>query len=349
MFALTVYNTFVQKVIIVLIIIGIAFGIYAYRYIRSHESLLSPISNSIHKITEKPLEKYTFASLSKTHFPPSAIKLGKPLNDEESFTSYEFSYTVDGKKVSGLMNLPKTAGIYPVLLLLRGFVPREIYTTGEGTRRTGEYFATQGFITLAPDFLGYGHSDDPSVNGIEERFQTYTTVLTLLESIKNLNTTLIATGSGEIRADTEKIGIWGHSNGGHIALAILGITGKAYPTVLWNPVSKPFPYSILYFTDEYDDNGRALRKVVADFEKDYNAEKYSPTNFYKNIKAPIQLDQAVDDEEVPRRWSDQLESVLKERGVAVSYIAYPGENHNFNNGSWPLVVKQSADFFNMSF
>ena len=326
---------------VLVFILGIGMGKTYFQNI----GLISPLGNIVNKITEKPLEKYTFASLSKKHFLPSAIKLGKPLKDEENFTSYEFSYTVDGKKVSGLMNLPKTAGTYPVLLLLRGFVPREIYTTGEGTRRTGEYFATQGFITLAPDFLGYGHSDDPSANGVEERFQTYTTVLTLLESIKNLNTTLTATDSGEIRAETEKIGIWGHSNGGHIALAILGITGKSYPTVLWNPVSKPFPYSILYFTDEYDDNGKALRKVVADFEKDYNAEKYSPTNFYKNIKAPIQLDQAVDDEEVPIRWSNQLESKLKDLGVPVAYTMYPGENHNFNNGSWPQVAKNSSDFF----
>ena len=81
----------------------------------------------------------------------------------------------------------------------------------------------------------------------EERFQTYTTAMNLLAGIEKWE-----------RAG--KIGIWGHSNGGQIALTVLEISQKEYPTVLWAPVSKPFPYSILYYTDEAEDRGKALRK-----------------------------------------------------------------------------------------
>ena len=48
----------------------------------------------------------------------------------------------------------------------------------------GEYLSENGYITLAPDFLGYGGSDIESSNIFEARFQTYTTVLTLLKSIE---------------------------------------------------------------------------------------------------------------------------------------------------------------------
>ncbi len=325
---------------LLIFILGIGIGKTYFQ----NTSFVNPLGKVIEKV-QHPLEKYTFAHLRKTSFPPSVISLGDVVKEETDFSSIKFYFLVDGKKVSGLMNIPTTAGIYPVLVLFRGFVPKETYTSGEGSRRTAEYFAKQGFITLAPDFLGFGDSEKGSENGMEDRFQTYTTGLTLLSSIKNLNKTLEATESGSIQADTTKVGIWGHSNGGHIALSVLAISGKPYPTVLWNPVSKPFPYSILYFTDEYDDHGKALRKFVADFEEDYDVEKYSPPNYYKYITAPIQLDQAVDDEEVPLRWSNELNTTLKELDVDVTYNTYPGENHNFTNGSWQKVVTNSSGFF----
>lgn len=297
------------------------------------------------KITEKPLEKYSFENVRKTKFAPSVISLGDPLKDGEDFSSYTFYYLVDGRKVSGLLNIPKKAGVYPLIVLFRGYVEKDAFTTGEGTRRTAEYFAQHGFITLAPDFLGYGDSEDGSHDSLEDRFQTYTTALTLLSSLQNLNTTLEATQSGTIKADTDHVGIWGHSNGGHIALSVLAMTKKPYPTVLWNPVSKPFPYSILYFTDEYDDHGKGLRKILADFEKQYDIEKYSPTNYYKDITAPLQLYQAEDDEAVPLRWSDELYNTLNDLDKEIEYTTYPGENHNFNNGSWEKAILTSTDFF----
>jgi dienelactone hydrolase len=306
---------------------------------------LHPLEKVVDTVVKRPLKKYTFENLRKTLFPSSVISLGDVVKEEKEFVSYKFYFLVDGKKVSGLMNTPKSPGTYPVIVLLRGFVPREIYTTGEGSRRTGEYFASNGFITVAPDFLGFGDSEKGSDDGMEDRFQTYTTGLTLLASIKNLNATLQATQSGAIQVDPKKIGIWGHSNGGHIALALLSITEKPYPTVLWNPVGKMFPYSILYFTDEYDDHGKALRKFVANFESLYDVEQFSPTNYYKYIKAPIQLHQAEDDEEVPLRWSNELDTTLEDLNVDVTYYTYPEENHNFNKGSWPEAVQRSAQFF----
>jgi dipeptidyl aminopeptidase/acylaminoacyl peptidase len=330
---------------VLVFIIGIGIGKTYFQQL----SPGSPLEKVVDTVVPRPLEKYTFENLRKKSFAPSVISLGDVVKDEKEFISYKFYFLVDGKKVSGLMNTPKTGGMYPVLILLRGFVPKEIYTTGEGSRRTGEYFAQNGFITLAPDFLGFGESEKGADDGMEDRFQTYTTGLTLLTSIKNLNTTLQATRSGALQADTQRVGLWGHSNGGHIALSLLSITQKPYPTVLWNPVSKMFPYSILYFTDEYDDHGKALRKFVANFENIYDIEKFSPPNYYKYITAPIQLHQAEADEEVPLRWSNELYDILQDLHKDVTYYTYPEENHNFNKGSWPQAVQRSAQFFQTAF
>jgi len=383
-----------RKTLILIFVIILILSFFIYYSFGEKGKLISPLGNTP---KEKPLDKYTFENLRKANFKPSEITIGKLLKEENGFNSYMFYYKVKDEKgplsarfaarrarqVSGLINLPNKEGIYPVIVMLRGYVDREKYTTGEGTRWSAEEIAAPpaggGFITLAPDFLGYGESDKPSSNSIEERFQTYTTALTLLASVKNLNKTLDHQCHADqalpdsaspkireeipkqvrdddnkvqdynlcnIKSDAEKVGIWGHSNGGHIALSILAISGKNYPTVLWAPVSKPFPYSILYFTDEFDDHGKALRRAVADFEKDYDIEKYSPTNYLSWINSPIQLHQAVEDEAVPKRWSDQLNQELKKLNKDITYYTYFGENHNFNNGSWGLAIQRSINFYN---
>ena len=293
---------------------------------------------------ERPLDKYTIDALSKTQVRASAITLGKVIEARRDSTFYVFYFDVEGKKVSGLANVPKARGEYPVIVMLRGYVDRETYTMGAGTQRAGEVFAKSGFITLAPDFLGYGESDMPSENPIEERFQTHTTVLVLLESIKNLNTTF-AENNLAARAASDQIGIWGHSNGGQIALTVLEVTGRSYPTVLWAPVSKPFPYSVLYYTDDFDDRGKMLRRTVADFEKDYDVELYNVTNFFDKINAPLAIHQGTADDSVPQKWSDQLVDELERLGKDVEYFTYAGSDHNLVPGGWNSAVSRAIDFW----
>src|SRR3990167_7653529 len=191
----------------------------------------------------KPLEKYSFPELRERVFTPDGIWV----------EGSNFYYWVDpasagqaSKKISGQIHIPAgsvPAGGWPVVIMIRGYVDREVYQSGVGTARAAEVFAKNGFLTLAPDFLGYGESDMPPENIIEDRFWRPIEVLQLIASLKNLP-----------QANPDKVAIWGHSNGGQIALSVLEISGKDYPVSLWAPVSKPFPYSILYYTDEAEDN-----------------------------------------------------------------------------------------------
>lgn len=297
------------------------------------------------KTSVRTLDKYSYLNLQKTKLTDSQIKFGKILREGNGYVSRMFYFEVSNRKVSGLINLPTSSGKFPVIVMIRGYVDLEIYQTGMGTQHGGEVLAQNGFITLAPDFLGHGESDMPFGSSLEERFLTYSTVLTLITSIKNLNQVLEKNNYQNIKVDPEKIGIWGHSNGGQIALSVLEISGGNYPTVLWAPVSKPFPYSILYYTDEFDDNGRALRKVVAEFETDYDSEKYSLAKYLSWIKAPIQLHQGGVDEAVPLRWSDTFNQALEKEKINVEYFTYPGEDHNFSNGSWAAVMQRTVEFY----
>jgi len=280
--------------------------------------------NPISQIKPRPLEKYSIENLSKTEFKPSQITIE---------AEHLFSFEVDGKKVTGSINTPAGEGPFPLIIMFRGYVDQKTYQTGDGTKRAGEYFAENGFITIAPDFLGYGGSDKESENIFESRFQTYTTALNLLASVDSLE-----------KWDKKNLFIWGHSNGGQIALTILEITQKDYPTVLWAPVSKPFPYSILYYTDESDDRGKLIRRELAKFEEDYDVEKYSLVNYLDRIKAPIQLHQGTNDDAVPISWSNALSKSLLGLDFKIDYLTYPGADHDLNP-SWDKAIAKSLTFF----
>jgi len=358
------------KYIIFGLLLGVgAFGsVYWYLYMSGSDAL-EPARTTLEKITEKPLEKYTFENLRKTEFEAGKITIGERVEEEsDEFDSYIYYFEVKNLnepekpyRASGLMNIPTEVGEYPVIVQFRGFVPTESFTPGEGTRRSGEYFASNAFITLAPDYLGFGESDKPSEDALEERFQTYTMALSMLASVKNINKALdefevenntqereegeAEENEIESRWNGEDIGIWGHSNGGHISLSALALSGVKYPTVLWNPVSKAFPYSILYYTDEYEDEGVGLRRLIADFESTYDISFYSPPNYYKWIKAPIQLHQGLTDREILPWWSEELAKRLEEEDVEVEYITYPNADHNLMPDGWNSAVVSSVEYY----
>ncbi|MBI4034873.1 MAG: alpha/beta fold hydrolase, partial [Candidatus Chisholmbacteria bacterium] len=209
----------------------------------------------------------------------------------------------------------------------------EVYETGLGTRKVAAVLAKNGFTTLAADFLGYGESDPESNDILEARFEKVVTAMYLLEAIDQVP-----------NANSQKLVMWGHSNGGQIALSVLAVSGQETPTSLWAPVSKPFPYNILYYSDELSDRGKMIRKAVAEFEQEYDADEYSVNYYYDFIKAPLQVHQGTVDESVPKSWSDQLVSELKTYVTDLTYHVYSGADHNLSSG-WETAVGRDVAFF----
>jgi len=324
-------------------------GFFYYLSIAAIFFLIGWFGNNAYRLPEKPdpapqikptpLLKYSIENLSKAEFKSSEIVVGNIIKDTASYSSYEFTmkfspdFSGNLKKTSGMINIPKGSGPFPVIVMYRGYVNQETYKVGEGTSPSASFFAQNGFITVAPDFLGYGDSDPEAANIFESRFQTYVTAVSVLKSV------------GSVKEwDGTNIFIWGHSNGGQIALTALEITGVSYPTVLWAPVTKPFPASILYYIDEASDSGRLIIGKLAEFNETYDAGMFSLTRHFDKIKAPIQLNQGTADTAVPYWWSDSFVETLEEGGIDITYIKYPGANHNFLP-LWNQAVNSSLLFF----
>jgi dienelactone hydrolase len=307
----------------------------------------SVISQLVATPKPTPLAAYAIPALQSNPKIADRIEIVGLLSQKPTFVSKKFEMyfaanpsKIESKKTSGMVNIPEAAGQYPLIVMVRGYVDQSIYQTGVGTKNAGEYFAANGYITMAPDFLGYADSDTEAGNIFESRFQTYTTMLSLFQLI---NTQKLPTEILD-KWDKKNVFIWAHSNGGQITLTTLAITKGVYPTVLWAPVTKPFPYSVLYYTDDSADGGKLIRRELAKFEDTYDVNLYSFTNYLTDIHAPIQFEQGTADDAIQFVWTRSMANILKKQGNDIQYNQYPGSDHNLRP-AWNEVVAKDLEFY----
>ncbi|PIR59412.1 MAG: hypothetical protein COU69_00230 [Candidatus Pacebacteria bacterium CG10_big_fil_rev_8_21_14_0_10_56_10] len=269
--------------------------------------LLSPLKLSgLPSPVPRPLLEYSFDNLAQRRYRAAPIRITKTLALENTFRAYEFEYLTMGKPMSGRLTVPVRLDPErpaPVVVMVRGFVPPEIYQPGVGTRRAAEIFAEAGLVTLAPDFFGFGNSAPEPVDPWEARFVKPINIIELLKSVEQFGVT---SDDQPFVAASSQLGLWGHSNGGQIALSVLEILQQPYPTSLWAPVTAPFPYSILFFSDEHDDEGKAARAWLAEFEQVYDVFEFSLTRHLDRLVGPIQLHHGGADQAALKEWSDEL-------------------------------------------
>lgn len=328
-----------------------------------------------------PLIKYSLENLKTYNYQTSSIELIGEVEKTDNYISSQFSFETMNKKMSGLINLPARPDnmypepkSYPVVIMIRGWAPLENYSSGTGSSNSGKTLATNGYITFAPDFFGYGKSDAELADSWEARFTKPINIIELIKTIKN--TEYIKIDGKQYYLDSDHLGIWAHSNGGQIALSVLEITGESIPTVLWAPVTAPFPYSIIFFSDENDDEGKAMRKWLAMFEEDYDVFDFSITKHLESLAGPIQIHHGTSDEAALISWSDEFTSKLKQENlrrielkdkildssisatdkttaiekqnlepIDYEYFRYPGADHNLVP-HWQTVIDRSLEFFN---
>lgn len=368
-------NIKISIAIALLVVVGALTGWFSRSYLpdffTNNSELLTPLISKLED-KELPLATYYLTRLAEQQFTAnSPLTVLEVIKENSTYTSYLFTYTTQGKTMSGQLNVPSTpapVGGYPAIVMLRGYVPLEIYETGVGTRNAAAVLAEQGFVTVAPDFLGFGQSDPDLEDTWEARFIKPMQMAELLATIK---TTPILTlpNAATITTNPSKIGIWAHSNGGQIALATLEITGQPLPTTLWAPVTAPFPYSILFFSDELADEGQEQRAWIAMFEEDYDAREFSLTQHLDLLpNSSIQIHHGITDDAALIAWSDEFVQKIElenERRATFSaeYIAtqsaqlqprlepidiqlyrYPNTDHNLQP-SWNTAVQRDVAFF----
>jgi dipeptidyl aminopeptidase/acylaminoacyl peptidase len=283
-------------------------------------------------------EPVSLPAFAQRDFQGSDFTVGRVLADTEAYTRYYVTYKSGELTISGIMNVPKGEGPFPLLLLNHGHIDTSVYTNGRGLKREQDYLARRGYVVVHSDYRGHADSDpDPNV---DRRFR-----LSYAEDVINA---ILAIRAAELPyIDAERVGMLGHSMGGGVAWRIAVARPDLVDAfVQFAPVS----------ADERDNFDKWVRRraevaqaILAEHgSPDSNPEFWdniSPLTFFGAVRVPIMIHHGTADESVPLAWSERAAGELEALNKDVTLYVYPGEPHEFTL-AWPQVMARTVIFFN---
>lgn len=290
------------------------------------------------KEQSQKLPSDSIPAMAEREYGGSELKLDKVLAENESYTRYSITYKSEGLKISGILNVPKGDGPFPVLILNHGFIEPENYSNGQGLKREQDFFARSGYVVLHSDYRNYAQSDFDPANDVRPRSGFVEDVLNAVSAVKNSQLNFF---------DKENIGMLGHSMGGGIALNVMVTKpqmAKAY--VLLAPINADYKVNFdRWVKDEWPEVAQQFYGQYGTYEENPEIwESFSAKNYFDRISSPIMIHQGVLDEDVPVEWSRKLNQDLKDAGKQVIYYEYPNEGHAFIDAQ-PLVMQRTLEFF----
>jgi dienelactone hydrolase len=322
--------------------------------------------------TEELIFPYTIEGLRQHDYQSGEIRILEMLTETDKYTSYLIDYPSDGLNITGVMQIPKGDGPFPVIVMNHGFYARNVYTSGDGTDRSSAFLAEHGYITLASDYRSWGGSDVG-----ESLFYSGLAidVINLLNAIPSIP-----------QADATRAGMWGHSMGGGVTIKVLTILGgfntpsatnaSGYSTtgikvaVLYSTVSADHADIIARWGNGCLGDIAAGEQILGCNSSDIvplelpnellNAFHFAPSDsalmmqvspiyHLDSVNAPIQIHYGTNDGLVysgtPPDWSLKLNQALLEAGKGVELFRYEGEGHSFIGQPWFDFMIRVLNFF----
>ena len=277
-------------------------------------------------------------------YPGSEITIEQQLDPGSNYTRQIVSYRSEGLKIYALLTIPngkQPATGWPVIVFNHGYIPPKDYRTTERYIAYVDAIARSGYIVFKSDYRGHGSSEGQARGGYSVPDYTVD-VLNAVSSVKRLP-----------QADPSRIGMWGHSMGGHITLRSMVTTKDVKVGVIWGGVVAPYadmlynwhatPPATLSSGATGWRSGFATRFGSPEQNPDFWAA-ISPSTYLKDLSGPLQLHHAEGDEEVPVSFSENLAAQAQKEGVDVELYLYPGDNHNIN-ANFSLAMRRTIAFF----
>jgi dipeptidyl aminopeptidase/acylaminoacyl peptidase len=320
------------KGVVVILIIVLILGIYA-SWMGTTEVVSEPASDPVRKTWNDTLSLDWLASRTLNG---SDLTLGRVLADEPTYTRYYVTYRSGSLRISGIMNIPKGRGPFPLLILNHGFIPPRIYTNGRGLKREQDYFARRGYAVLHSDYRNHADSDKDTLNDLRWRVGYVEDILNAIDAVKKSDLKSI---------DKDKIGMLGHSMGGGITMQVL----VTHPTlvraaVLYAPVSADLRDNYYRWAARSRLGDTLLTLYGSPDENPAFWKRMSPIHYFDRIQSPVLVQHGTDDESCPFEWSQRITDSLKALGKEVTFSALEKEKHEFID-RWPLFMQRNVEFF----
>ncbi|AUT66613.1 alpha/beta hydrolase family protein [Paraburkholderia terrae] len=153
------------------------------------------------------------------------------------------TFTVDGQKITGTLELPENVQTPPVLLMLHGFTGTRNEWSSPVVKdglfgRCAKALSKKGVASLRIDFRGSGESDGKFEDmTVDSEVKDALAALDFLSSRRDI--------------DSQRISVVGMSLGGAVATAVAGRTTHSLRSVvLWNPgINLPAAFTSIYGED----------------------------------------------------------------------------------------------------
>jgi len=310
------------------------------------------------RTTEQALAPYTIAGLRAREYENGSITVSEPALETEHFIRYPIEYPSDGITISGVLQIPKVGEPpYPVIIMNHGFFSRYIYNSGDGTDRAADFLNRRGYLTISSDYRSWGNSETAESLFYSGQVIDVINLMNALPSIPE--------------ADTNRIGIWGHSMGGGITAKILTIVDdRIKAAVLYSSVSADFADVIGrwgpgcvgdVYVGEATFGCNSSDILPLDLPADLTAsyfdatsdpvmlEAVSPLYHFNLVRAPVQVVYGTEDGKTsagtPPEWSKKMYQAFVDAGVDAEIYAYQGEGHSFIGDPWFVFMAKTQLFF----
>jgi len=347
-------NVILILLAVILIVGGVGYSNFEKEPVNGRSSVSITLKSTQRSMTnvsvtpaiDSPLAIITMRQKS---YPGSAIIIVQTLSPGTNYNRFIVSYKSDGLTIYGLLTVPngrKPASGWPVIIFNHGYIPPSSYSTAASYSIMVDPLASAGYIVFKPDYRGNGNSEgsptQPYVSSND-----VTDSMNALASIKKFPD-----------ANPQKIGVFGHSMGGNVALHELVISHDIKAAELMAGVVGNETGLMQWWDHRF-----AVRSIIGNdldtyyvFEqmiKDHGTPDTNPdywnaidaTHFLDFVSAPVQIQFGSADEEVPTYFSSSLKDSLQKAGKTVDYHVYPGANHNLAPDTSAAMANTIA-FFN---
>jgi len=305
----------------------------------------SSSAQSTAKFPDPSSSPLSIAAMRARSYPGSALTVQRNLSAGSNYQRQVVSYQSDGLKIYALLTVPNgtppTSG-WPAIVFNHGYIPPNEYRTTERYVAYQDAFARAGFITLKSDYRGHGSSQGEAVGGYYDPGYTVD-VLNAAASLKR-----------DSRVNRSRIGMWGHSMGGHLTLRAMVVDPSIKAGVIWAGVVAPYDLLQNGWTrgPGADVIPARLRRKAEEMRAKFGTllqnppfwRAVSPNSYLSSLSGPLQLHQGTADVEVPVTFHQALARGLTAAGKPFQSYTYRGDNHNLSR-NLSLALERSVAFF----
>lgn len=282
------------------------------------------------------LRPYTIEGLRKREHRNGVIHIKDDLMTSSRFRSYFIDYPSGELKITGILNVPIEGLLHPVIILNHGYVPPKRYKSGAKTTEIAEHLANGGYLTISPDFRGWGDSDSG-----DNFFRSglVLDVLNLIDALPSLP-----------MANPKRVGVWGHSMGAGTTLKAITTDDRIKASVLCAPLpfhdaeilSRWNDVDIEMERNKTDSIFEIYRKALEDLDF---LSLTSPSQYMHYITGAVQIHTGTGDNIASPKWADEIYQALTALGKTTEIYRYHGQGHYLKGGDLDLMFRRCKAFF----